>query len=564
MTAGAHALRRVVALAPPAWGRLALGVLLGTLTLLTAVGLLTASGALISKAALQPPILTLGLLIVAVRAFGLARACLRYGERLVTHDVAFRQLAAVRSGFYRRLAPLVPGDLRLGQGQLLTRFVQDVDTLQHLWLRAAGPPLMAVLTALVAVAFAWTVLPAAAVALAIGLGVAGTVLPALTAALGRAAARRQAALRADLTTELLEVVQAAPELVVAGRGPEREARLAAADARLRRVAVRDALAGSVAIAGGSLVQGVTALAVAVVGIQALGAGSLDGVLLAALVFLALASFEAVAPLGGAAQHLQSCAAAATRLTEVTDARPAVRAPATPRPLPAAGDLVADDLHLAFDGRPVLRGASLVLRPGASVALVGPSGSGKSTLAHLLVRFRDPDAGTVTLGGEDVRDLDLDELRGAVRLIAQDDRLFTTTVAENVRLARPDAGDEEVAAALHDAGLGPWIAGLPEGLRTLVGEDGAQVSGGQRQRIALARGLLSEARFLLLDEPTAHLDPEAADDLLRDLPALAGRRGLLAVVHQARGLEAFDEVLELRDGRLVRADCGSSAVALSIR
>jgi ABC-type multidrug transport system fused ATPase/permease subunit len=226
----------------------------------------------------------------------------------------------------------------------------------------------------------------------------------------------------------------------------------------------------------------------------------------------------------------------------------------PRPLPATGALVTEDVHLRFPGGPwVLRGARLRLEPGRCVALVGPSGAGKTTLAELLVRFRDPQHGRVALGGVDLRDLRQDELRRAVLLCAQDAALFTTTVGENVRLARPGASDADVRAALELVGLGPWLDDMPEGLATLVGEEGATLSGGQRQRIVIARAVLSDARFLILDEPTAHLDPTAARDLLARLTdhARAHRQALLAIVHGAADSAVFDEVLELRAGTLSR-------------
>jgi ABC-type transport system involved in cytochrome bd biosynthesis fused ATPase/permease subunit len=160
-------------------------------------------------------------------------------------------------------------------------------------------------------------------------------------------------------------------------------------------------------------------------------------------------------------------------------------------------------------------------------------------------------GSVRLGGTDVREVRQDDLRRAVRLVAQDDALFTTTLAENVRLARPEATDADVGAALAAAGLQPWIAELPEGLATMIGENGATVSGGQRRRIALARALLADARFLVVDEPTAQLDPDGAAETLRRLVAHAREReqGLLAIVHGSASLDAFDRVVELRDGRV---------------
>ena len=277
-------------------------------------------------------------------------------------------------------------------------------------------------------------------------------------------------------------------------------------------------------------------------------------LVATVALLALASFEAVTPLALAATHGAACASAAARLTPVLAAADPVPDPARPQPLPAGGDLCADGVDMRFgDGGPwLLRDARLRLRPGCAIALVGPSGAGKTTLAELRVRLRDPQGGRVTLGGADVLRLSQDDLRRAVLLCSQDAALFTTSVAENVRLARPDAGDEDVRAALELVGLGPWLDGAPAGLATLVGEQGAQLSGGQRQRVVLARAVLSDARFVVLDEPTAHLDPAAARELLARLAARARDRGqgLLAIVHGSAGLDDFDEVLELRAGALV--------------
>lgn len=549
MTRGERrALTQVVALAPPD-RKLTLAMLgAGTLALLAGAALLTLSGALISKAALRPPVLALSVLIVLVRATGLVRALARYGERLASHDLAFRALARLRTAFFARLTRI---DAHTSDGDLLSRFVGDVDQLQALYLRALGPPATAALTSAVTVLAAAVLLPAAAAMLTVGLVVAGVLVPAAVTAIARRSARRQAGARARLSSEVLELVRFAPELAVAGRTADRVGRVEAADRALRRIAVRDALAGAAGSGLGALVQGLTVVGVLLVAVPAAG-GRLDAILLAALAFLTLAAFEATQPLGLAAQQLAACGSAAERVTGVLDAS----GPSGP-----AGAAVPGEGPLALEGvfaRPgpdapyVFESADLELIPGEAVALIGPSGAGKTTLARLLVRFDEPDQGRMTLGAAELRDIDPEALRRAVRLIASDEALFTTTVAENVRLARPDATGREVAQAITQAGLGVWLHELPDGLDTLVGEAGATISGGQRRRLAIARALLSDARFLIVDEPAEHLDHESRDELVRVLVrhARARRQGLLAIIHDGP-LDAFDRVYELRAGRLTR-------------
>ena len=187
---------------------------------------------------------------------------------------------------------------------------------------------------------------------------------------------------------------------------------------------------------------------------------------------------------------------------------------------------------------------LRLAPGARTALVGPSGAGKTTIVNLLVRFLEPAGGRITLGGRDLRELRQDDVRAAIALAGQDSHLFAATIRENLLLARPGAGDDELEAVLRRARLWSFVAALPEGLDTPVGERGRALSGGQRQRLVVARALLRDARVLVLDEPTAHLDPDTARDLVRDVVQAAGDQAVLLITHRPEGLEAMDEIVAL--------------------
>jgi ATP-binding cassette, subfamily C, bacterial CydC len=530
--------------------RAALAVLLGTATIAAGIGLLATSGYLISRAALQPPILALTLAIVGVRFFAILRAVLRYAERLVSHDLAFRHLAELRVRFYERLAPLAPAGLRqYRSADLLSRFVADVDSLQQLFLRALAPPLVAVGAIVVTVGVAAAILPVAALVLAFALLLAASTVPAIGWFVMRRSGRRQARARAELTEELVELLRGAPELAVYGGAEDHRRRILEADASLTAVARRDALASGLTGGLGMLIASSSAAAVLAVAIPAVGGGDLDGVNLAVLAFLALSAFEAVAPLPAAAQQRASAASVAKRLDEVA-AAPAPRAPVLRRPESRrAGPAPLLAVHQGRfrydpDGPWIFDGVDLELRPGRRVALVGPSGSGKSTLARVLVRFCDLTEGCVTLDGHDLREYADADLRRTIALHAEDAHLFATTIRDNVRLGRPDATDAEVVHALERAGARHWVATLPDGLDTLVGEDGALVSGGQRQRIALARALLTSTPILILDEPTAHLDYDTAAAFVDDLLVATDDVALLLITHRPYGLDRFDEVIVL--------------------
>ncbi|WP_156727852.1 thiol reductant ABC exporter subunit CydD [Streptomyces apocyni] len=552
---GRGVLARVRRMARERWGRLGLGLLLGSLALGSAVGLMATSGWLISRASEQPPVLYLMVAVTATRAFGIGRAVFRYTERLVTHDAVLRMLADTRVAVYRRLERLAPAGLRTTRrGDLLSRLVGDVDALQDYWLRWLLPVGAAAVVGVGAAGFTAWLLPEAGVLLAVGLLVAGVGVPLLSGALARRTERRLAPARGVLATRVADLLTGTAELTVAGALPARSRQTRRADAELTSLASRAATATALGAGLSALVCGLTVAAVALVGVQGVREGRLDGVALAVVVLTPLAAFEAVTGLPLAVQYRQRVKKSAERIYDVLDAPEPVREPACPASAPAdpfplrVRGLVAR--HPGQD-RAALAGVNLTLTAGKRVAVVGLSGSGKTTLAQVLLRFLDAEHGGYTLGGVPAAELDGDDVRRLVGLCAQDAHLFDSSVRENLRLARTDATDDELRDALRRARLLDWAESLPAGLDTLVGEHGARLSGGQRQRLALARALLADFPVLVLDEPAEHLDLATADALTADLLAATEGRTTLLITHRLAGVEAVDEVLVLDEGRVVQ-------------
>ena len=541
---------RLLSLTEASRSRIALAVAFGTLTVVFGIGLMATAGYLISRAAERPAILSLTVAIVGVRFFGLARPVVRYFERLSSHDVALRALGRVRVRVYERLERLAPTQLVSNRrGDLLARLISDVDSLQNLHLRGIAPPLVALCASTAAVGAAAAFLPAAALVLAAGLLVGGLIVPAVAAGLARHASRREAAARGELTSELVETLAGSAELVAFGCEKERLRGLQAADRKLVRIARRAALADGTGDALRLLVMGATVVGVLAVSVSAHTGGNLNRVLIATLALLALASFEAVQPLPEAVRELGATLAAGRRILELSDREPSIVDPEQPLPAPTPPFTVALEnvrVRYAPRERPALNGFSLRLEPGKRVVLLGRSGAGKSTVANLLLRFIDPERGYVTIAGEDIRRYRQEDVRRVVAVADQDAHLFSASIRDNVRLGRPDATGAELERALRSARIWDWIESLPEGLDTLVGEEGRELSGGQRQRIVLARALIVDAPILVLDEPTAHLDPPTAEALIEDIFEAAGERSVLLITHRGEGLDLADELVVLSD------------------
>lgn len=545
--------RELFRLARPAAGRLLLSVGLAAIATLSGIALLATSGWLISRSSQRPPESDLGLAVAGVQLFALSRGFARYGERLVGHDGALAAMAELRARVYRQLERLAPAGLRcFGRSDLMARLVHDVDALQELVLRVFSPYAVALLAAVPVVAFLWLVLPGAGAVLLTALVLAATLVPWLARRAARRSEARLADYRAELTSAIVDLMQGYDELKAYGAIEQKVTDIERANGQLTRVARSAARTSGL---GTALTTGLVGLAMVgslVLGVRAVAAGSMSGVLLAVVAFVPLATTEMVIGLPAAAQLLEQLRGAGARVRAVMEAPEPVDDPAQPVPVPPSPwKLSARSMGAAYPGGPpVLDDVDLELAPAAHTAVIGPSGSGKSTLALVLTRLLVPSSGGVSLNEVDLELMLGDHLRRVVGLAAQDAHIFDATIAANLRLAQPGVTDAGLWEVLSRVGLAAWVREQPSALHTEVGEHGRWMSGGQRQRLSVARALLADFPLLILDEPVEHLDPSAAAALEAEIIDCRQGRSTILVTHRMDALSQFDEVLVMERGRVV--------------
>ncbi len=301
------------------------------------------------------------------------------------------------------------------------------------------------------------------------------------------------------------------------------------------------------------------------GAQAVISGTMTGGALVQFLFLSVMAAAAVGALGEVWGDVQKASGAMERISELLNARPAIAAPARPKPLPSPskGEIAFDDVVFAYPGRPdlpALRGLDLRVRSGETVALVGPSGAGKSTVLRLLLRFYDPQSGSIRLDGVDLREADPQQVRARMALVAQDAPLFSGSALDNIRYGREEASIEAIMAASRAAEADGFISALPQGYDTPVGERAKTLSGGQKQRLAIARALVRNAPVLLLDEATSALDAENERLVQQALHDAMTGRTTLVIAHRLATVQRADRIVVMDAGRVVEQGTHTDLVA----
>ena len=547
-------LPRLLSFLNGSWNWVALSILLSTLTIGSSVALIGTSSWLISTAALHPSIAELGVSVVGVRFFGIARGIFRYLERLVSHNVTFRLLARLRLWFYENLEPLAPARLmEYKSGDLLARVIGDVETLENFYVRVISPVLTAVcIGSIVAIFFASFYVPIAIILIVFFI-ILGVILPLLAQLMSRTLGQRLITQRAEIQSQLVDGIQGMADLLAFGQGPGRARQIV--DAGMKYGASQKQMArisGSYS-ALGTLLTNLGLWLVLVLTIPQVTSGNIKGVMLGTFALMTLASFEAVIPLPLAAQMWNTSREAAKRLFEVVDKEPAVKSEVRQSIFenrPSHIEFSNITFSYPAQSKSALRDVSFTIPEGEAVAIVGPSGAGKSTIANLLLRFWDYKVGEIALGGVSLKALEQDEVRKQFALVSQNSYFFNTSIRENLRMARRGVRPEEMENAARAAHIHEFVMNLPQGYDTLIGEQGLRLSGGERQRMAIARALLKEAPILLFDEPTAHLDPLIEKQVLDTLfETMKGRTSLL-ITHRLVGLENMDEILVMNEGKIV--------------
>lgn len=530
---------------------MAFAALLGFFTVGSSVGLMMTSAYIIAKAALHVHISELQVAIVGVRFFGISRAVFRYLERYVSHEVTFRLLAKFRVWFfeaYERIAPSKTKDFT--SGDLLTRVVSDIESLEHIFVRVIHPPVVALAIFVSLFLYLWKFGIIFSLIFLFSFFVAGIVIPSVTFFLSKNLGEKIISLRAELNDLIVDGVSGMNELLAfnrtenyTGKFDETQNELTEAE---RKMSVIDGFNESAI----GLTMNLTVIAIYIAAAPLVNANLLDGVLLSVLSLGIMSAFEAVMPIPLSVQYIDKSVRAGNRLFEITEMKNEEKVSAQTSS-PESFDLEAEKLSFSYDqNQTVLKEITFSLREKEKIAIVGASGSGKSTLVNLLLAFWQSDSGKIVLGGIDYNSLSDDEIRKQFSVISQETFLFNATIKDNLLLANKSANESELSDALKKAELESFIETLPDKIDTFAGEHGKQLSGGERKRISIARAILKDSPILICDEATSDLDSITEKKILDTILRISENKSLIYITHRFADLDKFKEIFVIEEGEIV--------------
>jgi ATP-binding cassette subfamily C protein CydC len=540
-------------LRPFLW-EICLSLLLGVAAIGASIGMLGTSAYLIASAALHPSIAELQVAIVGVRFFGISRAAFRYMERLVSHSVNLKGVAHLREWFYRQVESTPPAELYTQKaGDLLDRVMGNLETLENFYVRVVSPVVVAVVVTASVSLFVGGYGTQLGIILAIGLLVNGLVIPAFSLQLTRKTILKSAEIRAELSAQVIEWLQGLEVLQsnnAQERWMEKINQTGAESGKLQtKIAFLNGFDSGLIL----LFMNLTVFALLWAAIPRVGEGVFNGVSLAVILLVATASFEAVGNLPQAAVNLTASLEAARRLFAIGEDK---KDPEKLYQLQSEGwqpeRIEVKDLSFVYGEEQAFRldQVSFTLEKGKKLALVGPSGSGKTSLVNLLLRFWSPAQGSISLDQIQAGDLDPYQMRTCFAVISQTTKLFSSSLRDNLLLANPQADEKRLRQVLKEVELEEWVKHLPRGLDTWLGDQGLRLSGGERQRVAIARSLLQDRPFIILDEPVENLDPSTAKKIMATIFNVIKDRGLFLITHDLSFLSRINEILVLENGSII--------------
>lgn len=538
---------RLIVLVRPLSGFMILAILQGVLGHLAAT-FITVLGAYGILAALGLLDLSTGMTIffVIIALLGVLRGAFRYGEQLCNHYIAFKLLALIRDKVFESLRRLCPAKLEgRDKGNLISVITSDVELLEVFYAHTISPVAIAILYTAVLVLFLSSFHPTLGLlALAVYL-ILGALFPFLISKMNGRIGMTYRTKSGDLASFVLDNLRGLSQTIQYARGAQRLEEMNRRTDELADSERKMKAIGGINFSVTSVVITVSSCLFLRLSVVLLNGGQIDigGVLIPFVAFLS--SFGPVLALAALGSTLQGTFAAGNRVLDILDEEPLVE-DITGMEHTSFEGISAQNIHFSYDGEPVLTDLSISIPKGGTVGIVGKSGSGKSTLLRLFMRFWRIDRGSISVGPRDIEEINTEELRDMESFVTQTTHLFHDTIRNNLKIAKPDAADEEIEQACRKASIHDFIMTLPQGYDTQIGELGDTLSGGERQRIGLARAFLHDAPFMLLDEPTSNLDSLNEAIILKSLAERREDKTLVLVSHRASTLRICKKILSVEE------------------